>query len=233
MGAIFNMSAMHDNGLPQATIGIRDNAFRFRMDTTSKIISLLLPLTQEIGKIRADVVLSDSTLLEERLVDLEDRFNDLAEMIESDDYEMALEDDDGGVIVDDDGTVLVDNWSVFATLADLSSRVDILETEVGNEFIGLIATVAGMSNQVESLVNRANLHDQEIEDLKKKLEEGKKRETDLSQKVNEQTEQLKARKAEYAELSKKLKDTRNSVSFKIGRVITWLPRKIKKAIKKK
>ena len=72
--------------------------------------------------------------------------------------------------MDDDGTVLVDNWSVFATLADLSSRVDILETEVGNEFIGLIATVAGMSNQVESLVNRANLHDQEIEDLKTRVD---------------------------------------------------------------
>ncbi|MBO4242104.1 MAG: glycosyltransferase [Clostridiales bacterium] len=73
----------------------------------------------------------------------------------------------------------------------------------------------------------------EVASLKKKIDEGNKREKDLKDKLADQKEQLKVQKAKNAEVSKKLKDTRNSVSFKIGRVITWIPRKIKKLIKKK
>lgn len=170
MSGILNLSAIHDSGAPKATVGIRGDSFQLKMDTTTKLVSLINPLTNLVRQLRADIVLSDDSLAEDRIIALEENLQAFEDMILEDNYTMPLADNDGYLLVDNDDAVLVDNWTVFGAIDDLTARMNQVENYVGDDTYGLVATVENLYMQVDSLVKRMNSKDDIIDTLSKRID---------------------------------------------------------------
>ena len=153
MGDILNVAALHDRGAARATFGIRGNSFQLNKDNASKV-SLLDPITQNILQLRADVILGDGTLVESRILSLEELFGYLLGMILEDDYRMDLVDDEGAQIIDDDsGYPIADNWSVRESLVSLASRVAAVESKIGDATGGIVSDINKVNYRVTTLSN--------------------------------------------------------------------------------
>lgn len=129
MGDILNIAALHDGGLPRATFGIRGN--RFRLSKDSNTVTLMDPITGSILNFRANATLSDASLVETHITDLESSYDRLYDMVVNDEYLAGIEVDDEILLIDDETEYpIVDNWSVLSTIADLKARIEVIEGHV-------------------------------------------------------------------------------------------------------
>lgn len=130
MGDIMNIAALHDGGLPRVTAGIRGNRFRLYKPEIDRV-DLVDPATGDLLRFRALFEFPDSTVVQERIEDIEELLDHLNEMITTDDYWAAISDDDGALLIDDASLLPIgDNWSLAGAIDDLRDRVTYLEHTV-------------------------------------------------------------------------------------------------------
>lgn len=132
MGDILNIGAVHNAGDPELNVGIRGN--RFVLKKNGNVV-YLADYSGNRMDLDADVLLSDGTSVETRILEAEALLTEmdgildhLYAMYSSDDYWAALEVDDGVILVDDASEYpIVDNWSLESDVAGLRNRVYALE----------------------------------------------------------------------------------------------------------
>lgn len=82
-----------------------------------------------------------------------------------------------------------------------------------------------LEHEIEQTNDKVRNKDNEIASIKKKLSEYESREKDLSKKYDDIEDLLEKAQSEYDRIN-------NSYSNKIGRLVTWLPRNIRRLVKK-
>lgn len=114
MGDILNLAAVHDNGLPCVTIGIRGNSFRLsKVDPST--VAFVDPKTGETLNLKAKVELENGETLDDKFSRLEDMIESLSDHVKE---EACLEN------LSVDGFLLVDDEPV--------DRVDVLQKDLSS-----------------------------------------------------------------------------------------------------
>jgi len=120
-------------------------------------------------------------------------------------------------------------------------KIKNLNSEVSNKnesIDNLKTTNESLTQNVTSLEKEVSGFKSDIQDLKRALENQKnennltiKNLTETSDKLEKTSNKLDLLKTENKKLKKNIKDIKNSFSFKLGRVITYVPRKLKRIIR--